>query len=252
VYARYRPQKRKHVLMISGTPGSGKSTIVNRIAEALRKRGFRVKISRMTGFHMFNYVFLYCLARAAYPDKRLFHKLVIKGKIHPISLIRKEYIVKMHTLEMLLEVLSICLTFLLKVFLPLKLGYDVIIVDEGTINIIGNYIAAFKDAHEDMLQKIVFYPLMLTKAILCKASLNVFFINANYSALEARWKSRGFPPLIEETPFASDFYPKYLKCLRNAKELFKGALHLKVIEIDTSSNDLSQIDKVVLGNVRFI
>lgn len=232
----------KHVLMISGVPGSGKSTAAISVARALREVGFKVKIANITGFHGVDYLFLYALAWFTYNNEDF--RELIKGKIHPISLIKQRVLNRVLKLVMALEILSIHLAFLIKIFLPFKLEYEIVIVDEGTINTIGNYIATLSS--KTVLWKLVASILRLTKEVSLIASLKVFFLNADNSVLITRWKSRGYPPQMQ-LPFTYDGYLAYLKCLCRAKDLFERMSNTEVVEIDTSLNSPSDVVEVVLN-----
>jgi RNase adaptor protein for sRNA GlmZ degradation len=239
----------KHILMISGTMGSGKSTVVISVARALKEKGFKVKITHITGFHNLAYLSLYCLARLTYNSKG-FHELV-KYKIHPISLIESHIIKRLVKLLTILEILSFHIAFLYKIILPLKLRYDVIIVDEGPINTIGNYMATIS-SHKDktILQRLIKNVLRLAQRTSLIASLKIFFLDADDFMLISRWERRGYPRQMQP-PFIYENYLAYLRYIRKARSLFGQALDVELIDINTSALSSSKVIDVMLNELDF-
>jgi len=231
------------VLMISGTVGSGKSTATICVARFLRKMGLKVKVTSLTGFHTFCYVFLYVLARLTYRSKD-FHEL-IKKKISPASLVDGRILDKMLKLVVVLEFVSIHIAFLLKIFVPLKFGYDVVVVDEGTVNVVGNYTAFFDASYKRGLYVLILSFLRLVKNISRNATVITFFLDCDNSVLMARWKTRDSPPCRQQ-PFTPTDYLRYLNCLRNAKNMLKQILDLKVKEVNTTLKSPLDISKLIL------
>lgn len=223
----------KHVLMISGVMGSGKSTAAIGIARVLKEKGFKVKITSMTGFHNLAYILTYCLARLTYNSKG-FHDLIEKYKIHPLSLLGSYVIERLAKLLSILEILSLYIAFLHKIILPLKLRYDIIIVDEGSINVIGNYMAAFS-SHKDktILQTLIKNVLRLIQKVSSIASLKIFFLDADNFTLISRWERRGYPRQIQQ-PFTYENYLAYLMYIHKARDLLNQALDVEIIDINTS------------------
>lgn len=239
----------KNVLMISGVPGSGKSTVIVSLDRALKEMGFKVKIVNLTGFHDIVYVFVYVLAFLTYgkPD---FHELV-KGHIHPITLVSKSILNKFLKILQVLEFFSVNLIFLTKIIIPIRLKRQIIILNEGTINTIGSYIATFYNGSDSkVFWAFTLNILRLTKKISSETSLGVFFLDANNSVLAKRWQSRGYPPQLQP-PFTYENYFAYSECLRKAEHLFEQLLNIDVVRLDTASNKPSTIINVILNESGF-
>jgi deoxyadenosine/deoxycytidine kinase len=240
----------RHILMISGVMGSGKSTAATSIARALKEKGFKVKITEMTGFHNLAYILTYCLARLTYSSKG-FHELVKEYKIHPVTLLGSYVIKRLVKLLSILEILGFHIAFLHKIILPLKLRYDTIIVDEGPINVIGNYMATFS-SHKDKttIQRLIKNVLRLTRRASLIASLKIFFLDAHDFTLISRWERRGYPRQIRQ-PFTYENYLAYLRYIRKAKNLFSRALDVEITDINASALAPPKVVEVMLSELNF-
>jgi deoxyadenosine/deoxycytidine kinase len=225
--------KRKNVFVISGTPGAGKSTLSRRVAKKLKTQKCKIKLTHISCLQFVNYAILYFLAKYLYkePDFRR----LIKGGWHPISFIADDYIKKLLKNIWLLETLFCYEIFLVKVFLPLKLGYRSVIVDEGAINIIGNYMMVFGKIDKKMLQRLIANVLIIFKKISYEANVTVYFLDADNSELLNRWKLRGCP--IEGKHNTYKTYFEFLENIRLAEKYFSNFLpFIQIIKINTSSN----------------
>lgn len=212
-----KKKRMKRILMISGPPGVGKSTVVVNLARELARNGSKVRTTTLNGFHFSSYVLTYALARLR-RKKEVFERL-IKGRIHPLSLIDGPFLRKNLGLVMTIEFVSIHLAFLVRMLLPLRLGYDVVIVDEGTVNTVANYIAGLGVASEGAgLRELISSVLRLTEKLSQAASLKIFFLDCGEKSLQVRWTTRGYPP-DDEPPFTYSSYLRYANLMRDARHL---------------------------------
>jgi deoxyadenosine/deoxycytidine kinase len=240
----------RQVLIISGVMGSGKSTVAIGITRVLKEKGFKVKITNMTGFHNLAYILTYFLVRVTYGSKG-FHDLIEKYKIHPLSLLGSYVIERLAKLLSTLEILSLHIAFLHKIILPLKLRYDIIVVDEGPINVIGNYMATFS-SHKDktILQMLIKNVLRLIQKVSSIASLKIFFLDADNFTLISRWEHRGYPRQIQQ-PFTYENYLAYLMYIRKARDLLNQTLDDEIIDINTSALAPPKVIDVMLNELGF-
>jgi deoxyadenosine/deoxycytidine kinase len=241
----------RQVLIISGVMGSGKSTAAIGIARVLKEKGFKVKITSMTGFHNLAYILTYCLARLTY-DNKGFHDLIEKYKVHPLSLLGSYVIERLAKLLSILEILSLHIAFLHKIILPLKLRYDIIVVDEGFINVIGNYMATFS-SHKDkmILQMLIKNILRLAQRVSLIASLKIFFLDTDNFTVISRWERRGYPRQIQQ-PFTYENYLAYLMYIRKARDLLNQALDVEIIDINTSTLSSPKVIDMMLNELSLL
>jgi hypothetical protein len=242
-------KKSKIVIMISGTPGAGKSTVAIYLVNYLRKVNFRVKLVSITSLTLIVYIFLYLIGRLTY-KRGNFHELIKGHAVHPIVLIEASLVKRMIKLITFLEALSIHISFLLKIYIPLKLNYNLILIDEGSINIIGNYYDIFlsKIPNKKVFYKLTMNVLKLTKKTSHENTFKVFFLDADDCTLMDRWKFRGMPTKEQQI---FDNYLLYLRYLRYAKNLFERELDMKVINLNTSSKKVSEVAKDILNKLEY-
>lgn len=172
----------KHRLIVFvGTVGSGKSTQIKLLHLRLRQRRLRAKISFLKTGHLLAFILQVILAKM----------LTKRRYISPIRTLveEKPYLFKkIFRLWIYLDLISVTITFLAKICLPLKLGYTVI-VEEYIPAIISDYM---------YLSKLVKFPLktnfftiryMLRLMSLCNPT-QIIYLDAENDKLAFRWKVR--------------------------------------------------------------
>ena len=171
------------VIVFIGTVGSGKSTHMKLLYSKLKQKGLNTKVSFLKTGHLFAFVLESFLAKMLAGNRK---------DVFPIRALveEKPYIFKkIFRLWLDLDLISIVIKFLAEIYLPLKLGY-IVLVEEYIPATISDYI---------YLSKIIDFPLkmnsfaikfLLTLMNLCNPT-QIVFLDARDDILVFRWKMRG-------------------------------------------------------------
>jgi thymidylate kinase len=170
------------VIAFIGTVGSGKSTHMKLLYSKLKQKGLNTKVSFLKTGHLFAFVLESFLAKMLAGSRK---------DVFPIRALveEKPYIFKkIFRLWLDLDLISIVIKFLAEIYLPLKLGY-IVLVEEYIPATISDYI---------YLSKIIDFPLkmnsfaikfLLTLMNLCNPT-QIVFLDARDDILVSRWKMR--------------------------------------------------------------
>jgi len=174
---------RSRVIAFTGTVGSGKSTHMRLLYSKLKQKGLKTRMSFLKTGHLFAFILEISLARIVASKRR---------DVFPIRALVEERPILFRRILRLwlgLDLISITLKFLVGVYIPLKLGYT-ILIEEYIPAIISDYI---------YLSKIVNYPLkvnsfainyLLRLMKLCDHT-QMIFLDAENDELKSRWRLRG-------------------------------------------------------------
>lgn len=181
--------KRDHfqgkILVFAGPVGSGKSTQIGLLASELRKRGIRVKTTRLKTNHLLARLFT------------SFVKRVLGGKSDDFSSVRWLFerrpvlFKKLFRFLFTVDVLCIAVIFFLAVYLPMKRGYTVI-VEEYIPSTISSYVYLSKGLNVSLKSLSPMFNFLLGLVSLAKPSL-VIFLDSTNKDLKMRWRERGSP-----------------------------------------------------------
>jgi len=172
-----------HVIAFVGTVGSGKSTQMRLLASDLRRRRVKVRVSYLKTGHIFAYFLEVILARMFAGKRR---------DVYPIRALLEEkprFFSRIFRLWLALDVISVALKFLFSIYLPLKLGY-IILVEEYIPASISDYIYLSKIARFTLRAQ-SFVITFLLKLMRLGDFTQIFFLDAENSVLKCRWKRRG-------------------------------------------------------------
>lgn len=174
---------RPHVIAFLGTVGSGKSTQMMLLASELKRRKIKVRVSSLKTGHIFAYFLEVILARMLARRRK---------DAYPIRVLieEKPYIFgRFFKLWLALDMFSIAIKFLLSIYLPLKLGY-IILVEEYIPATISDYIYLSKIAGFTLGARsfAITFPL---KLMYLGGFTQIVFLDAENSELKCRWKRRG-------------------------------------------------------------
>jgi len=171
------------VIAFVGTVGSGKSTQMKLLALELKRRRVKVKVSYLKTGHIFAYFLEVILARMFAGKRR---------DVYPIRALLEEkphFFSRIFRLWLALDVISVALKFLFSVYLPLKLGY-VVLVEEYIPATISDYIYLSKIAGFTLGTR-SFAKTFLLKLMYLGGFMQIVFLDAENSELKCRWKRRG-------------------------------------------------------------
>ena len=171
-----------HIIVFAGTVGSGKSTQMKLLGSELHKRGLNVKTTFIQTNHIFAYLLLLLLARILARGRR---------DVYPIgALIEEKPLIfkKLFKLWLTIDLFSIVLKLLLRVFLPVKMGYVMLV--EGYIPAtISDYIY-ISQAVGLPLKTSSFAVNFMLRFLHAGGPTQVIFLDANAKTLKSRWSRR--------------------------------------------------------------
>ena len=220
------------VIAFIGTVGSGKSTHMKLLYLKLKRKGLKTKICFLKTGHLFVFILEFFLAWMTVSKRR---------DVSPIRALvegRPNLFRRIFRLWLGLDLISITLKFLASVYIPLKLGYT-ILIEEYVPATISDYI---------YLSRIINYPLkvnsfainyLLRLMNLCSPT-QIIFLDAKNDELKTRWKLRG----------SFDEREDYLKMqrtllLRMSRELSSHRL----ICINTEAKTLAETQKLIMNQL---
>jgi len=202
------------VIVFAGTVGAGKSTQMRLTSTYLSQKGAKVRRTYLKGFHMLSYVFAWLVAKCLRGTKKHMHPLTV---IHQRNQNLERKLLK---LMLLLDFIEVLLLDIVKVFIPLKLGYYVL-VEEYAVGYVANHLH-YRLINPDFYDKYGSKMIKILIRILSSRPLMVFFLDAPDEELRRRWKRRGSPAELNS----------YLNALRESLKLIKN-MGVKVIYVNT-------------------
>jgi len=219
------------VIAFIGTVGSGKSTHMKLLYSKLKQKGLKIKISFLKTGHLLAFVFESFLAKMLAGNRK---------DVFPIRALveEKPYIFKkIFRLWLDLDLISIVIKFLAGIYLPIKLGY-IVLVEEYIPATISDYI---------YLSKIVNFPLkmnsfaikfLLTLMNLCNPT-QIVFLDARDDILASRWKMRGSFNERED----------YILMQRTLLLQLSKKLSCKFLYINTGTKTIEKTHKLITINL---
>jgi thymidylate kinase len=220
------------LIVFVGPVGSGKSTHVKILRSKLKRKGLKTKMSFLKTGHLFAFVLVTLLAKIVANKRK---------DIFPIRALIEErptLFRRIFRLWLGLDLISITLKFFASIYLPLKLGY-IVLVEEYIPATISDYI---------YLSKIVNFPLRvnsfainyLLKLMNLCGPTQIIFLDAKDDELRRRWKLRG----------SFDEREDYLQMqrtllLRISRELSPNGF----IYINTGAKALTETQKLIMSQL---
>jgi len=218
------------VIIFIGTVGSGKSTHMKLLYSKLKRKGLKTKMSFLKTGHLFAFILEISLAKIVANKRK---------DVFPIRALVEErptLFRRIFRLWLGLDLISITLKFLAGIYLPLKLGYT-ILIEECIPATVSDYI---------YLSKIVNFPLRvnsfainyLLKLMNSCGPTQIIFLDAKDDELKTRWKLRG--SFDERKDYLQMQRTLLLQILR---ELSPNGL----IYINTEAKTLTETQKLIMG-----
>jgi len=220
------------VIVFIGTVGSGKSTHMKLLYSKLKQKGLNTKVSFLKTSHLFAFVLEFFLAKMLAGSRK---------DVFPIRALveEKQYIVKkIFRLWLDLDLISVVIKFLAEIYLPLKLGY-IVLVEEYIPATISDYI---------YLSKIIDFPLRassfainyLLKLMNLCGPTQIIFLDAEDNELKRRWKLRG----------SFDEREDYLKMQRTLLlQMSRELSSHRLICINTGAKTLAEVQKLIMSQL---
>lgn len=224
--------KKPRLIVLMGTVGSGKSTQVKLLASELRKKGLKVKTVSMKTNHLFAHFLSLILAWFLIKSRKDPRRAHVRALVED----RPEIFRKVFELWIALDLFSILIRFLLTIFLPMRLGYTVLVEDYIPATI-ADY-AYFSEVLGFSSRFSSFVVTVVSMLIPAASSTKWVFLDAEESMLNSRWKNRR--SIVEK--------PDYLQMQRN-RILFqsKALSSCEVLYIDTTDQSVRDTHDLIVG-----
>ncbi|MGC9107322.1 MAG: hypothetical protein ACP5IE_03920 [Infirmifilum sp.] len=241
-------------MILSGYMASGKTTVCRYLAEYLNDNGFKAGCVYISAFHIFSYLLSNLMLALSYSPSIL--KKIKRTGIHPLSLVFHLWC-RMRILLILLEIISIYIIYLIKVFLPLKLHLrNILLIDEGPIHALAMYIALTHDMKKCMYKNAVKYGkllilniLRITLHLLREVNVTIYYFQYDLSSeFVYRVRRRGWPQPLGKI-LSQENIMAFNEVFNYGKRIFEKTLDVKVLVYDTSGNKLSIVLNQILKNV---
>ncbi|MEM1510230.1 MAG: hypothetical protein QW096_10245 [Thermofilaceae archaeon] len=225
------------ILVIAGFVGAGKTTISSVAKAYFAKQNLSTCYDSLTAFPVLSYAFFRMLGMICYGSKVLNYYESIK--VHPSTLLVKRIIKFPKIIKLIILVMEIfSLILRLLILLLRSRGRDIIIIDEGFINIIANYIEILNKEAIYLTYMLVSIVNIISK----KFKIYTFFLKTNLKVLSTRWKRRGYPKttsLIDRTHHI--YYNLFL--LNIARNIYGQYFH--VIDLDANKGLPEMVCQIV-------
>ena len=214
------------VIVFAGTVGSGKSTQMRLLASMLKRRRVKVKISFLKTGHILAYFLEIILAKM----------LTKRRDVSPIRALveEKSYIFrKLFKLWLYLDVVSIAVKFLFSVFVPLKLGY-VVLVEEYIPATIADYIYLSRIIGFALKPK-SFTITFLLRLMYMGGFTHTIFTDAENDVLKSRQRRRGSFEERED----------YLNMQRNSLLSISRKLSNRLLYLNTEKQAVEETHRLI-------
>jgi len=220
------------VIAFIGTVGSGKSTHMKLLYSKLKRKGLKTKMSFLKTGHLFAFILEISLAKIVANKRKDMFPIRALVEERP-TLFRRIF-----RLLLGLDLISITLKFLAGIYLPLKLGYTVLI-EEYIPATISDYV---------YLSKIVNFPLRvnsfainyLLKLMNLCGPTQIIFLDAKNDELRIRWKLRR----------SLDEREDYIQMQRTLLlQISRGLSSMNFIYINTGAKTLVETQKLIMNQL---
>jgi len=219
------------VIVFSGVVGAGKTTHKRLLAKYLASRGYRVRDTILKTSYGLSYILLtmLCLVSRVRPG----------NKVSPIRMLideRKSFFKRLFKLWLWVDVFSVFIEFIRRIYLPLRLGYTVVVVEDYIPAVITDYMF-FSVKLGVPVESIVRQIRMIYRLDIAVKSRGYrvysFFFDAEDRELYKRWVRRG----------SSIEYRDYIIVQKKLLYRITRFLYSDTVYIDTTREDIASIHR---------
>jgi len=212
---------RPHLIVFLGPRGAGKSTQMMLLASELRKKGLKVKTSYIKTGIILGFLVASFLVKVFVRKKQNKPPFMVLLEEMPL------FFKKTFRLWPILDLIIVTVKFLLGIYVPMKLGYNVL-VEDYIPSIITDYIYLAKFINAS-IKRSSFALSIIFKLMFLSGSPHIIFLNADANMLKNRRLQRG----------DLDEYQDYLHVQQiTLKSFSESFLSHEILCIDTSKNSI--------------
>jgi len=219
-------------IIFIGTVGSGKSTHMRLLCSKLKQKGLKTKISPLKSNQLLASILVILLTRIfACKIKNVFP---IRALIEE----RPTLFRKIFRLWLGLDLISITLKFLISIYLPLRLGY-IVLVEEYIPATISDYIYLSRFVNFPLKMNSFTINYLLRLMNLCRPT-QIIFLDAKDDELRIRWKLRK----------SFDEKEDYLQMQRTLLlQISKELSSMNFVYINTEAKTLEETQKLIMSQL---
>ncbi len=187
------------MLHIAGPPASGKTTLCRMLMYVFKSKGIEYLHTTLTGFHNISYVYVIVLLKLF-----KFCKVVSQEDLEQIKLTRRNpydlipyaYIKRQLNLIYLLEIVSMYLKFATILIKAIIWRPKVVIIDEGLMNVMFNYITFFHSRKSTLWKSLLKHVLRILHHMNKHFTMVVMILMPDIDLCISRWIKRGDVPSL--------------------------------------------------------
>ncbi len=210
------------LLVFLGTVGVGKSTQIGLLESRLKSDGFKVRTSFLKTNHLLAYLFTIFLVKLLVKDKEYSYPIgtLIENK--------PELMKKIYRLWLTLDLISLSISFFLKIYIPIKRG-RIVIVEEYFPATISDYMY-FARSIGYPIKNLSFVINYMQKLSYIGGSYLIIFLDTSIKDLLTHWKNRNSrAELYTNILIAPDYIGMQRSVLFNiANKLSSKLLYLRI------------------------
>ena len=230
VYNRARLQ----VIAFLGPVGVGKSTQMRLLAYRLRSKGLKVKTTFLLKGHLFSHFFEIILA-----------KIFCKSRGEKASAMRTlldknpSAFKKIFKLWLIVDTITICLKFLVSIYIPIKLGNIVLVEDyiPSTITHYRYYCQCLK-----LPLSSINFSSKLALTLMSRFSTRIIFQDVPTEVLKSRWRAKDL--FIERENYVHHTRRE------NLLSLLQKLLSNNLIYIETDNRSVGEVHKLIMKGIK--
>ena len=219
-------------IIFIGTVGSGKSTHMRLLYSKLKQKGLKTKLSVLKSNELLASIFVILLSRIVASKRK---------DVFPIRALIEErptLFRKILRLWLSLDIVSITLKFLTSIYLPLRLGY-IVLVEEYIPATISDYIYLSRFVNFSLKMKSFTINYLLRLMNLCRPT-QIIFLDAKDDELRIRWKLRK----------SFDEKEDYLQMQRTLLlQISKELSSMNFVYINTEAKTLEETQKLIMSQL---